>query len=128
MAEKKVHGLRENLGDFSDFVTVARVGGCTRVASYTGRVISGKYYVYRITRPERATLGLRHDRQGRWHLDQLAGPPNRNVSIELRTHVLKWFHASIRQRLAAAGAGPPPRRRRRGPGPDDPANPMLPGM
>ncbi|HPA17491.1 MAG TPA: hypothetical protein PLU30_07070 [Verrucomicrobiae bacterium] len=98
------------------------------VASYASRIASGGYYVYRVTRPERATLGLRSDRQGRWHIDQLAGPRNRKVSKELSAHVLTWFHASIAQRPGVGGGMAPPRRRRRGPHLDDPAHPLLPGM
>ncbi len=98
------------------------------VASYAGRIASGSYYVYRVTRPERATLGLRRDRQDRWHIDQLAGPRKRKVSMELRAHIRGWFHASFRHRLAAPGEMPPPRQRTRDPHPGDLATPMLPGM
>ncbi len=98
------------------------------VASFAKRIASGGYYVYRVTQPGRATLGLRRDRQGRWHIDQLAGPRNRKVSMELRAHVLRWFHATARHLLDAAGAVPTLRRGRRSPLSDDPAHPMLPGL
>lgn len=98
------------------------------VASYADRVLSGSYYVYRVTKPSRATLGLQCERKGCWRIDQLAGPRNQPVSMELRSHVLNWFHACIRKRLEAVGEKPPTPRRRQNRPPEDPARPLLPGI
>lgn len=97
------------------------------VASYVESIRSGEYYVYRVTKPSRATLGLRCDRQGHWHMDQLAGFRNRTVSMELRAHVLQWFHASVRLDPAKLPPAQRPARRRHR-AMDDPTNPVLPGL
>lgn len=95
------------------------------VASYADRVRSGAYYVYRVTAPARATLGLRRERSGAWRMDQLSGPRNQTVSMGVRAHVAQWFHGCLRAQREIQAATAPARPRRRPPGRGDPTLPGL---
>lgn len=53
------------------------MGHC--VASYYSDILSGRYFVYRVTSPIRATLGLRFE-SGTWQVDQIKGEGNRQIS------------------------------------------------
>ncbi len=101
------------------------------VRSYYGDICYGRYYVYRITHPRRATLGLKRNYDGTWRIDQVAGIRNHKVSADLYSHVVQWFQKwalsgparSPRQPPAAPARNPQPARP-----PEDPANPRLPGL
>jgi hypothetical protein len=53
------------------------------VASYHWAVAAGDYFVYRVERPMRGTLGIIRKR-GIWTVDQLVGPRNRRVPASIR--------------------------------------------
>ncbi len=48
------------------------------VASYLHRVAAGNYFIYRVTHPVRATLGIERD-QDQWVVDQIQGEKNSHV-------------------------------------------------
>lgn len=66
------------------------------VAGYDYDILEGRYYVYRIMSPERATLGIKIYRTRTQTLglriDQLKGFQNQTVSHETRKAVLIWFN------------------------------------
>lgn len=67
------------------------------VAGYDFDILEGRYYVYRVTAPERATLGIKIYRTRTQTLglriDQLKGFQNQTVSNETKKAVLTWFNA-----------------------------------
>ena len=67
------------------------------VASYEDPILNGEYYVYRVLKPQRATLGLILDKSQRMQpkLDQLLLKSNRPVSYETREHVERWLQHNI---------------------------------
>jgi hypothetical protein len=60
------------------------------VASYVPRVAAGEVYVYRVLRPERATLSLVPDPDGTWEIDQLYFAGNHRVADATHTFVQAW--------------------------------------
>lgn len=56
------------------------------VASYHHAVSAGAYFVYRVERPVRGTLGIIRKR-GTWAVDQLMGPRNRRVPASIRDEI-----------------------------------------
>lgn len=58
------------------------------VGSYGYAVAAGRYAVYRVTDPCRATLGLIRTPYG-WAVDQLKGPRNRRISASERAQVVR---------------------------------------
>jgi hypothetical protein len=60
------------------------------VASYFGSVALGYRAIYRVLKPERATLSLVRRRAG-WRIEQLKGPYNRSVRPETRRAVSLWL-------------------------------------
>ena len=63
------------------------------VYSYAPSVAAGNRFIYRVTKPERATLELRCV-NGAWLLGQLKGPANREPSEATRESVCAWFEAA----------------------------------
>jgi hypothetical protein len=62
------------------------------VASYERAVAKGDLLVYRVLRPERATLALRwNGSRGVWKIDQMKGPANRSVRRETRQGIREWL-------------------------------------
>ena len=62
------------------------------VASYERAVAKGDLLVYRVLRPERATLALRWNAsRGAWKIDQMKGPANRPVRRETRQEIREWL-------------------------------------
>lgn len=61
------------------------------VATYKKDVQRSLMYVYRVLRPERATLALRRDTRGRWYPWQIKGIRNAEVSYETTAMVNRWF-------------------------------------
>ena len=57
----------------------------------------GKYYVYRVVAPERATLALRRTYRG-WTIDELQGRRNQAVSPETHSRVQAWYQSVSRTR------------------------------
>ncbi len=73
------------------------------VAAYNTEIRLGRYFVYRVLEPERATLGVTILRmkngQVSLRIDQLKGFGNRKVSVETEHIVLAWFHGNKPNRL-----------------------------
>lgn len=62
------------------------------VASYERRVAKGDLLIYRVLRPERATLALRWNAsRGAWVIDQMKGPGNRRIRPETRRWIRDWL-------------------------------------
>lgn len=61
------------------------------VASYHPEIFNGRYYMYRITHPQRATLGLTLKPGYKPQLDQLKGFQNQPVSEQTSQTVLTWL-------------------------------------
>lgn len=66
------------------------------VYDYRDRIIAGEYCVFRLTQPERATLGVNIDARGKLQLDELKGPWNREVHPDTLRHVLHWLERTQR--------------------------------
>lgn len=66
------------------------------VASYHSEIVQGRYYVYRVLEPERATLGVNilKTKNGNVSLriDQIRGYKNQKVKKETEKFVLGWFN------------------------------------
>lgn len=77
------------LADAGAILEEARVmGHC--LATYLDWIIGGRFYAYRVTMLERATLVLEQTDSG-WDLHALVGPNNASVSEALRCHVHGWL-------------------------------------
>jgi len=63
------------------------------VASYEEQILYGEYFVYRVIKPQRATLGLILDSSKKWtpKIDQLLLKCNRPVSYATREVVENWL-------------------------------------
>ena len=61
------------------------------VGGYASRVAGGKVFIYRVLRPERATLSLRLDTDGEWVIGQLLRSCNQKVSPATTIAVLRWL-------------------------------------
>lgn len=61
------------------------------VGGYALRVASGKVFIYRVLRPERATLSLRLVADGEWEIEQLLRACNQPVSPATIIAVLRWL-------------------------------------
>ena len=76
------------------------------VASYQQRILAGRYYVYSVTAPERATLGIKLAENGEMTVDQLKLRYNRRPSAETQAMVEGWLAEVFRRRSRhAAGDG-----------------------
>lgn len=60
------------------------------IVSYQFRICNGKYYVYRIYEPQRATIGLVFS-GGKWKIDQIRLACNAEPSDETKEQVYLWF-------------------------------------
>jgi hypothetical protein len=63
------------------------------VASYAKRVLNGQSYIYRVLKPERATLELQN-RGNYWILGQLRCIINKQPAEETKSKVVEWMRAS----------------------------------
>jgi len=61
------------------------------ILSYQDRILDLEYYAYRVTKPERATLGIRKTQDGRWMIDQLRLACNQRPSKETQEYVGRWL-------------------------------------
>ena len=61
------------------------------VGGYGPGVASGKQFIYRVLRPERATLSLRLGSDGEWGIGQLLRACNQKVSPATTLAVLRWL-------------------------------------
>lgn len=61
------------------------------VGGYTSRVVGGKVFVYRVLKPERATLSLRMGADGGWEIEQLLRACNQPVSPATVQSVRLWL-------------------------------------
>lgn len=61
------------------------------VGGYGPRVAGGKVFVYRVLRPERATLSLRLGADGEWEIQQLLLACNQKVSPATEMAVRRWL-------------------------------------
>ena len=61
------------------------------VGSYGPSVRSGKYYIYRVLEPERATLSIRMGPDTNWRISELKGFDNVAVGKETRNAVSQWL-------------------------------------
>ena len=62
------------------------------VSTYSDRVMSGRYYVYRVKSPERATIGLNIPSDGSISIDQVRGRSNKSVDPETLGLVNVWLY------------------------------------
>lgn len=62
------------------------------VASYADEVRCGHVYIYRMLKPERATLAI-ISRRGSWWLDDIRGCCNANVQPESLNTVMEWLRS-----------------------------------
>lgn len=67
------------------------------VASYHQRILAGRYYVYSVTAPERATLGVKLAANGEMTMDQLKLRYNGQPSAETRAMVAGWLAEAFRR-------------------------------
>lgn len=67
------------------------------VASFLKKIKTEEYYVYKVTAPERATLGLKIISQNKFTLDQLKLCRNEKPSEETRTMVNNWIYKAQSQ-------------------------------
>ena len=65
------------------------------VASYHSQIFQEEYYVYKILQPERATLGLKATRDGRYLIDQINLKCNAKVNAATLELVMVWFNSAI---------------------------------
>ena len=61
------------------------------VGGYASRVAGGKVFVYRVLRPERATLSLRLGADGEWGIGQLLRACNQKVAPATAMAVQRWL-------------------------------------
>lgn len=61
------------------------------VADYSERIFEGKTFIYRVLRPERATLSIVKDDAGNWQIGQLKCSSNTDVSPKTRMAVESWM-------------------------------------
>jgi len=76
------------------------------VLSYDQDILQGHYYVYKVLRPERATLGIEIEQdqnQGsnqpiKYHLDQLKASRNMSVGMKTQQAVQAWFKQATQKK------------------------------
>jgi hypothetical protein len=61
------------------------------VASYTGSVVAGGCFIYRVLHPSRATLCIRRHTDGNWGVSELEASCNRPVDQATRDFVHQWL-------------------------------------
>ena len=62
------------------------------IASYRTRILDGRYYVYCILYPERATLGISMQGDSRPRIDQLKLKNNQTASQQTTNYVSNWMN------------------------------------
>ncbi|MFP5383574.1 MAG: PcfJ domain-containing protein [Gammaproteobacteria bacterium] len=72
------------------------------VATYAERIIRGSGYVYRVMRPERATLYLEKDAVGHWRARELRLACNRSVTRLTRYRVIDWVNEYLPPEMRVA--------------------------
>lgn len=66
--------------------------------AYATAIRCGSLYIYKVLKPERATLSIMRGAHGCWRLRELRGKKNAKVKDETLAHVLAWldaFHLSL---------------------------------
>lgn len=61
------------------------------VGGYHDRVRSGKYYIYQVLQPERATLSIVKESSGEWTIGELLSACNKQVKPEADKAVNDWL-------------------------------------
>ena len=61
------------------------------VGGYIEAILSGQRYIYRVTKPERATLEIRQTGPGVWEQGQLKSYCNRTPGEDVAELVQKWL-------------------------------------
>ncbi|MEX1119058.1 MAG: hypothetical protein WEB60_09710 [Terrimicrobiaceae bacterium] len=61
------------------------------VADHSERIFEGKNFIYRVLRPQRATLSIVKDDAGNWQIGQLKCSSNTDVSPQTRMAVESWM-------------------------------------
>jgi len=74
------------------------------VAGYHAKIFGGRTYIYRVLRPERATLELERSRNGGWYCTQLKGLRNREVTQETKKQVNEWLEQHAEKQAASSNA------------------------
>ena len=64
------------------------------ISSYHNRVFDGEYYVFKILKPQRATIGL-HNRKGKVVVDQIRLKCNKMPSEETKEKVFWWLQNAL---------------------------------
>lgn len=90
-----IPGQIEPISSPSDLVDEGEMqGNC--VASYVDRVRGGNVYIYRVLRPERATLSLaRRNPHNDWEIDELESRFNTDVSAETEEFIQAWLERHL---------------------------------
>ncbi len=74
-----------------------RIEGHTQrncVAGYATRIQAGTCYIYRVLKPERATLSIIRPPGGEWRIGELMLSSNRNVKRKTRVTIGNWLNES----------------------------------
>lgn len=66
------------------------------ISSYHDRILAGDYYVYRISHPESATLGITKTQNKLWKIDEIKTKFNGKPSDETTKTVYSWFSEACR--------------------------------
>jgi len=61
------------------------------IFSYAPRIVQQTYVAFKITAPERATLGIKMDSKGQYLIDQIQGKRNASVNDETREYIHQWL-------------------------------------
>jgi hypothetical protein len=62
------------------------------VGSYCNKVRGGSTYIYKVLRPQRATLSIVRGADGAWRIDELKAAHNVSVRRETRAAVSRWLY------------------------------------
>ncbi|OQW97075.1 MAG: hypothetical protein BWK77_02710 [Verrucomicrobia bacterium A1] len=65
-------------------------------ATMAGDVRAGRYYLYRVLSPSRATVALAMGPDARWRVEQIRGPRNTEAPPETRRAVERWLDRAQR--------------------------------
>ncbi|OGV68101.1 MAG: hypothetical protein A2283_18865 [Lentisphaerae bacterium RIFOXYA12_FULL_48_11] len=68
------------------------------VTTYLNEVQNGRMYIYRVLKPERATLALRPKVNGSWRISQIRGVCNKEVEEPTLQVVKEWLNNVNRER------------------------------
>jgi hypothetical protein len=61
------------------------------VADYGYRVMAGECFIYKVLKPERATLSIERGPDRQWHIGELKGACNILVHPQTRAFVREWL-------------------------------------